>query len=88
MSVSAASRRGSMLLVTSLRQHRAGGSTRTACTCRPYPARGLKVIQLSEPGLRIVGITVHQDFLETFWASSTHRISAPSSDLNRNLCST
>ena len=42
---------------------------------------GLKLTQISEPGLRIVGIAVRQDFLETFWASATHRISAPCSDL-------
>ena len=42
---------------------------------------GLKLTQISEPGLRMVGITVRQDFFETFCASSTHRMSAPSSDL-------
>ena len=42
---------------------------------------GSKVTHISEPGLRIVAITVRQDFLETLWASPTHRISAPSMDL-------
>jgi len=53
-----------------------GLSERTEQAALSQLSSGLKLTQISEPGLRIVGITVRQDFLETFWASSTHSTSS------------
>jgi hypothetical protein len=50
-----------------------GGFTTNRRYVSSVSSSGLKLIQISEPGLRIVGITVRQDFFETFWASSTQR---------------
>ena len=42
---------------------------------------GFSVTMISEPSLRIVGIRMSHERLETAYASSTHTLSTPSNDL-------
>ena len=44
-------------------------------------SNGLKVTQISDPALRIVGISTDHDSSETVCASSTQHTSTPSVDL-------
>ena len=58
-----------------------GGLTTNRWYVSSLSSSGLKLTQISEPGMRIVGITVRQLFLLTFCGYSTHKISALSRDL-------
>ncbi|MNG25886.1 hypothetical protein D3C84_1108000 [compost metagenome] len=46
---------------------------------------GFMVSQISEPSLRMVGISTSHDFLQTLCASSTHTMSTPSNDLIESM---